>query len=509
MILAVIVVLLAVTSLWIWLLYSHDIFEEWDGVLHYFSGLNFWESFVYKGWASHFWPPLQPLIISLGDPLVMGKIVALLSGLLVIIYSYLESLRNSLSRSESILVLIFVASSSTFLLAFSVVENHALETGFALLGVTFFFLSSESKKYLVVSAVFIALAGLVRYTSYIYALVLAFACLFRADKKGFYDAALFSIIFVLVSSVWWLPNYFINGSPLATWQYLNVGSRIYPGGSFEWWWHGQNDYKDLSDLIFRHPILFIENFIKNIAYGLVIVAKGLTSHWLTSFLLIATFIYCSITKRKYIFLFFKKNFLIVCAGTGYILLCSIAFVFHDALLPVMMMGTVFLGIFLLKYFRYGAALLLLASISNAALSYIDASTYLDYQDDRGGQLASLTEVNDVLIKDKASLISSIHPARAYYAETGWIMFPLYGVSSLCQVIDYSFSDKVYSYAPKHPVDLNRKSLSISHLVVGPSLKGMDHLIDPDSYLEVIKCENFSAVRIYNDDKGVSVYRVKY
>lgn len=77
-----------------WVVLKHDVFEEWDGVMHFFSGF-FWSSFSYKGWASNFWPPLQPLIISLGDPLLLGKLIAVISGVFTLFYAYCKSIKRT------------------------------------------------------------------------------------------------------------------------------------------------------------------------------------------------------------------------------------------------------------------------------------------------------------------------------------------------------------------------------------------------------------------------------
>ncbi|MEQ5801590.1 hypothetical protein [Halomonas sp. H10-9-1] len=103
---------------------------------------------------------------------------------------------------------------------------------------------------------------------------------------------------------------------------------------------------------------------------------------------------------------------------------------------------------------------------------------------------------------------SIHPSRAFYADSGWIMFPLHGVSSICDVVDYSVSERVYNYAPKMPVNLNKDELSISHVVAGPRLKSMHSFLGGEEYLgEGYDCGNYFVRSIYEDSKDVSVYKV--
>lgn len=61
---------------------NHEVFGEWDGVMHYFSGIEFLETGVHTGYSSNYWPPFQPVLLAMGNPLFIGKLVSLIAGFL-------------------------------------------------------------------------------------------------------------------------------------------------------------------------------------------------------------------------------------------------------------------------------------------------------------------------------------------------------------------------------------------------------------------------------------------
>ncbi|MEQ5801586.1 hypothetical protein [Halomonas sp. H10-9-1] len=152
--------------------------------------------------------------------------------------------------------------------------------------------------------------------------MLAVICVSRFNREGFFDALVFSSVFVVVSLLWWVPNYVMNGSPLATWQYLNVGSRIHPEGSLAWWWGNQDNYDGLSGLVRDYPIAFIENFFKNAVMAVVLTLKGVASHvYISAFLCIAVIFLLAKRWRSSIdFIIFNKAEVVT--AVGYILLCT-------------------------------------------------------------------------------------------------------------------------------------------------------------------------------------------
>jgi hypothetical protein len=62
----------------------HSVFNEWSGVMQYFSGKEILRGDGYRGWTSHFWPPLFSTVLGLVSKLLpgstAGKIISIMSG---------------------------------------------------------------------------------------------------------------------------------------------------------------------------------------------------------------------------------------------------------------------------------------------------------------------------------------------------------------------------------------------------------------------------------------------
>lgn len=487
--------------LWFYSLLMHDVFEEWDGVMHYFSGIGFWQTGSYSGWASHFWPPLQPLIISIGNPLIIGKSIAFISGaiILITIYYFLDSFE--LSQQGKVTVLALVFSSSFFVSSFSIVENHAVESLFYITGFHFFILSEKNKsiKLLMFSAVLVALAGLSRYTSYTLALTLGIYLLSKLNKENAIKFIIFSAVFCMISFSWWVPNLIMNKSPLSTWQYLNIGSRVHPDGAYNWWWINQDDYNGLSDLIISHPKEFVLNLIKNLLHGIMIIAKNLTSNSYTSIALVV-FTLIFLLKENKLILTIRDNYILFLATLFFLLISSTAFVFTDALLPLIILSLSVISAILIKNLENNKSFIffiVFVIVTNFLITVKETFIYIEHQKERGGQLSNLNEVTEVLNKYKSSssMIASIHPARAYYANTNWIMFPLAGASSICDIINYNYSDKIKNYAPKYPVVLENNP-EIDFLIITKDLASLFDFIGDDLEVYTDKCGGKSLETIY-------------
>lgn len=506
-----VVFFIGLSLLWAYMLIMHNVFEEWDGVAHYFSGVEFWKSGVYTGWASHFWPPVQPLIISIGDPLLIGKLVALLSGLLILItlYYFLDNFKLKNNQKATVLLLVF--SSSFFITGFSVVENHAIEALFYISGLHFFILSESknSKKLLILSAVLIAIAGLSRYTSYTLALAVGLYLVFQFNKHSIIKFIIFSAVFVIMSSAWWLPNYIMNGSPLSNWQYLNIGSKVHPDGVINWWWANQNNYNSLSDLILKHPKALAINFLKNISISAAIIAVDITSSIFTSLILASALVFVFI-KEKSIYLFIKQHVFYILSALLYVMLCSTALVFPEALLPIIILVLVVLCSFLIKASEKNKPIIYIIYFiitTNALVTTKVVIDYTEYQSDRGGQLSDLDDVTKVInrYKKSDSVIASIHPARAYYANTNWIMFPLGDAKSICDIVNYNYSYKIKNFAPKHPV-VNDKELEIDFLIITKDIVDLFEFINSDFKVDTYRCGNKLLEPVFNTAK-TSVLRI--
>src|SRR5690606_10816056 len=112
-----------------------------------------------------------------------------------------------------------------------------------------------------------------RYTSY--ALLPAFVLtmfFFHPFRRAAGYALLIVLGFSLVSSPWWIVNYLYNGSPFATWQYMNIGMGIFASGGNKWWWcwSGVNAYNSVRDIFLQAPVPYILNFCKNLPKGIAL-----------------------------------------------------------------------------------------------------------------------------------------------------------------------------------------------------------------------------------------------
>nr|WP_297347116.1 hypothetical protein [uncultured Glaciecola sp.] len=466
--------ILAILSIWAYTVYNHNIFEEWDGVMHYYSGRHLLETGVYSGWASHFWPPLQSLLLSLGDPLLIGKTIAVFSGLAVLIAANSILSHFNVNQNWRLLTLTALASLPFFTIAYSVVENHALESAFFLLSVSSYlkFKSSSSELYLIVCSVLCACAGLVRYTSYTLALIIGiFLLLFSTRKMRHF--IIFSIVFIIVSSFWWAPNYLMNGSPLATWQYLNMGSHLATMNSSEWWWSGQNSYDGMVSLIKAYPYEYIKNIASNITISIALIFSSLSALQVKlSIIPFLVFLKLVHLQRKSLI---NNDILFIGVSiVTYILLCSTAFVFFDVLLPVILLSLLLTFLFISRntYKPFQVQVIIIAFIlANIAVSIVRVDGYLKNQR-TNDQLYDYNIVSNIIKNDSENIrstVMSIHPAYGYYTEKDWIMTPLGAVNDLCDVLKYNVSNKVFNYAPKSNFNLNKESLTIDYIVITKGL----------------------------------------
>jgi hypothetical protein len=174
----------------------------------------------------------------------------------------------------------------------------------------------------------------------------------------------------------------------------------------------------------------------------------------------------------------KRYQLLLLAPAVYILLVSNVFVFSDALYPVKITLYIFVfAVFCQAIEKIPLALMAFCAC-NLAYSYIYMQKYLGSQrTDDEGQLSSLTFINDELRKDpniSSKVVLSVHPARAYYANSKWLGMP-YGTStSLCDILDYNFPEKITATKGQIPVDTSANKIKPDYLILdGWSLK-RDH-----------------------------------
>ena len=497
-----------ITVMFAYTVINHQVFGEWDGVMHYFSGKHLIENGVYIGWASHFWPPLQPLLLTLGDPFQTGKIVSVVSGVITLISIYFISDFYLKNPKKSIMVVLYVFSTTIFVETFTLVENHALETAFFMLGYLIFLHAREKNSvyFFVWCGGVVALAGLSRYTSYALALSLAMAIFFeKRSLNSFKNTFYFSMCFILISSLWWVPNYFLNGSPLHTWQYLNIGKEVFPAESNQFlWWH-QKDIHSLTALILSFPSEFLSNFKKNIFQGLFLIGSHLNSFEITSFIGLALFS-VFVAKNKIFKEFVCLNWPVFLVSVIFLLITSLAFNFTLALAPIIILVTTSIVVFTLNKSSRTFSVVVLFALINIAGSFVYMNTFLAKEKTDGAQLTDLNEINDILLKEAKSkaVLASVNPARAYYSGIHWVMSPLGGKVSLCDFIDYNLPSKVVNYAPKVPVDSS--DLKIDYLTLTSGMHKKHDFINEDLTLNTKSCHQYDFEILFSSSDTV-LYKV--
>jgi len=262
--------------------YFHDTFEEWDGVMQLFAGREIFQGLGYQGWTSHFWPPLYSFLVGLLDLFIDGfwaaKIVSIISGsiLLYVVYKFAVFLTSN--SKVGILSQAFLALNPLYFLSTIQAENHMLDSLFFVTGLFLLLRAVENRStrsFIIVGIIF-ALACLSRYTSYIL-LPLALIIVFLSFnlKNAIKMSLAFLLPFLVVSLPWYYVNMVNNGSPLFTWQYMNIGSAVVDSNHFRWWWLTQAKYNGIQDIIVSHPIPYLKNFLMNcIRSGVIILISA-------------------------------------------------------------------------------------------------------------------------------------------------------------------------------------------------------------------------------------------
>jgi hypothetical protein len=509
--LAIYIIFFLIAVLYLYVLFHHIVFGEWDGIMQYYSGMHIIQNGKYIGWASHFWPPLHPFLLGIGkiifkNPFFFGKLITFISGMVTLYFVYLIAYNYLYDKIKALLVVTYIFSVKYFFIVFTLVENHNLETVF-FIGAIYYYIKYEKKQLnilLFISGILTGFAGLSRYTSYTLVLSLILYIIFTQQTNKLKKLVIYLSGFLLVSLIWWIPNFFLNGSPLATWQYLNIGEKVYPKGEINWLYDGQNNFNNLKELIFAYPKEFIFNFIKNLILSITLFIKCITSNKYVSVLFIIIFLY-SLIKKKFIYNFLKENKLYIFILMIYVVLCSTAFVFPEALYPVILLFTMMILLYLVNL-QNGKIFILIFVLINLFFTYEYSINFL--LKDRKVQLSDLYEVNSILLKEKNRdiIISSINPARGYYSKLNWIMFPLGNAKNICDIIELNYSRKVINYLPKIPVDLNLTHKYINYLIITKDLPKYYSFINDNLTINQKDCKKYNLILIYKS-KNTALYKV--
>jgi len=508
----------------------HDLFEEWDGVMQCFVAKELVSGEGYHGWASHYWPPLHPLLLGVigtsTSGFNAGKIVTMIPSVLLLYVAFFLALHLTNDRRIGFLTQAFVAASPRFARASLQVENYMLEAFLFCLALLLLLklMRTPSLAMAFATGLVCGFAGLTRYTSYtlvpISILALGFGSDLKLSRRSLFNAAVYLLGFVSVSSPWWYYNTIHNGSPLHTWQYLNIGGGIsarIPGKSWFWFqYHAQTDYHGLADLIRAMPGAYLKNVLKNLLENAQLLV--LSTGTIAPFVLPATFESFLWARSRDCFIVYGTLVLFIGLVSQVLILPDVLVVWY---VPLTLIGLTFLfrfsGALRMRYPRLNKFPLLPATLAillvfNLALSAYRVVGYLRDKDD-AGQLADHQAVTQALQEFdpeiKTKYLMAKHPARAYYAGSKFLIMPLYYEGDLGGIVNYEgASKKVIEFAPKYPSLLPEGALKADYFVYDAGaridLPQFSFLLEPapegvpENFVEIYRSPRAVAYRIVRE-----------
>ncbi len=439
------VALLAVSPL-------HDTFEEWDGVVQAFAGMEMVSGVSYRGWVTAHWPPLYPLLIGLGSRLVSAfdaaKIVSIVAAAILVYVVYALAVELSGKPTLGLLAQAFLVVNPRFVVSAIQAENHMLESVFLVSALALFLKatkSSDAKLWLAAGAT-AGLASLARYTSYALMPVFVLMAFVLLDRRRALRAvALLVAAFAVVNLPWWYANARANGSPLANKLYITAGWGVLSDlSSYRWWWDTHTDYHSLLDIFRANPIAYVMNTLRTLrSSGRVLLTTGGA---LAPFVIPALF-------HTVIALPWRQWSVILGAAALYVLGVSQALVLDEYLLGITTVLCVLSVLFVADYlarlgnvyrslakFRFRAVALAVLLTGGLLLTSLAVRRYVEMDDYDNGQMVDYRAITAVLKAHdpdlSRKLVMSVHPARAYYLGSGYLPAPLYYEGTVDGLVSY-------------------------------------------------------------------------
>lgn len=475
----------------------HDTFEEWDGVMQLFAGREIWAGLGYRGWPSHFWPPLYAVLVGglerCIDGFWAGKLISLLSAVgLVWAAGYFVHVQIP-DRRVTLFTQLCVATQPTFILLAIQAENHMLD---ALFFCSAFFVLVAGAHWqrdwraFMVAGLLAGLAGLTRYTSYVlvpFGVIVIMVSSVRSRRL--WHAIVFGGIFGLVSLPWWAVNTAANGAPLASWQFLNVGSRVVGPTVQQWWWQTQAEYASLLDIVIRHPV----DYVRNVAWQTIHSVSLLTSTGAVALPALVALVWGVVSTRHTS----RSQALVLLLGWGlYVGIVAQAFVFDAVLLPWLVILPVFAAPFVgewlagrQKRWRIGP-LMAIVLVTNCGMATWQIASYIAGDDFDRGQTIAVQGVATALQSYDSQLsqktIMAVHPAYAFYASSGFVWSPeAYGDNLTGLVGLEGIPQRVLDYVPRFPLALEDETSRMADYLVynvglARHLTQFEWLFDADS-----------------------------
>lgn len=465
--------------------HQHYLFADFDGAMHYFAGEDIYSGNGYRGWGSHFWPPLYPLLAGTLGRWMNGaeaaRLVSVISASLLLWVAHRFVYKLSRNSALACLAQLLIATNFVFVLLSIKAENHMIDTLFYVLSILLLLQSLEKDnmaRYFLTGLV-CGLAGLSRYTSYslIPAFILTLFC-FYPPRRAVAYAGVILAGFVLVSSPWWTINYLDNGSPLATWQYMNIGAGVFSGTGSRWWWYwsGIDGVQSIGDIVAQRPGRYLANFSRNLVKSIYLITL---KSQLTGMICIASLIFLIVRhyRSQGTLLLRDRLFLpVLIALVSYILLVSQAFVFDEVFVSWLVLVIIY-GVFAMHRLSLGARLsaksyrpvMLAVIVLVIGFDVCYTNWKLDkYMTNAFGMEENRQIVRTIKAREtdlEHKVVMTIHPARAYYLGSAYIMLPPYYEGDLSGLVTYQgMSFKVRDHAPRFPSTINVNNLEIDYLI---------------------------------------------
>lgn len=465
--------------------HQHYLFADFDGAMHYFAGEDIYRGNGYRGWGSHFWPPLFPLLTGTLGRWMNGaeaaRLISVISASLLLWVAHRLVYKLAQNGAVACLAQLLIATNFVFVLLSIKAENHMIDALFYVLSV-FLLLQSLEKDNMAryfLTGIACGLAGLSRYTSYslIPAFVLTVFCFYLPRRAAAYAGVILAG-FVLISSPWWAINYLDNGSPLSTWQYMNIGAGVFSGtqSRWSWYWSGIDNVQSIGDIMVQRPGGYLANFSRNLVKSIyLIVLKS----QLTGIICIASLIFLIVRqyRNQGTLLLRERLFLpVLIALVAFILLVSQAFVFDEVFVSWLVLVIIY-GVFAMYRLSLGAGLsgkayrpvILTLTVLVIGFDVCYTNWQLNkYMTETFGmeenrQIVSAIKARESNLEHK--VVMTIHPARAYYLGSSYIMLPPYYEGDLNGLVSYQgMSSKVKDHAPRFPSTINVNDLKVDYLI---------------------------------------------
>ncbi|KAA2239181.1 hypothetical protein F0L74_23530 [Chitinophaga agrisoli] len=474
---------------------QHQLFVDWDGPMHYFSAVEIYSGKGYHGWQSHFWPPLYPLLGGLLARVMDGaaalKMVSVISAalLLYVVHRFVRWLSGS--SAAGCLAQCLVAVIYVFVHISIQAEDHMLDSLFFISALFLLLKNLDglpplnlNRRYLLLGML-CALAGLTRYTSYalIPATVITL-CLYYPFKTAVRYGLLVLLGFAVLSAPWWIVNTIHNGSPFATWQYMNIGAGIFAADNFKWWWSGIDHFNSTGD-VFRHaPGLYLRNFFRNLVYGPALILYKGGAVTIVCLVACGLFMFYYGSRNRWLVLRSRKVLPLLITFVVFLLLVSQAFVFAEVFLSWMVLAILYGAWSFYELIGAGShakenpirprsnfikkALTILIAVALCwDLGYTVRHTRLYLNDPAGLEenqavTAAIKQQDDKL---QTKTLMAYHPGRAYHLGTGFIMLPMYYSGDVSGIITFKgLSNKIKGYAPRFPTAPHIDSIKADYLV---------------------------------------------